>query len=158
MTIDVNIDQAIRRSDFAKVIDVPSSGPRLTSILNGLHEEGIPFIYRSDGFLRNGRGRIYADREDCERALEVVKEYRTRSDQPRTPYFPGSLIAAERDGYWAVIESLEKRIIQQALTASKGNQSEASRRISLDRVTLIRKMKDYGLDKKFPRKPGRPRH
>jgi len=43
------------------------------------------------------------------------------------------------------VEAFERGVIARALTASTGNQSEAARRLGTSRVTLIDKIKKYGL-------------
>lgn len=44
------------------------------------------------------------------------------------------------------IELLEKGMIEGALRANDGNQSNASKQLGIHRNTLQRKMRDYGLD------------
>jgi DNA-binding NtrC family response regulator len=43
------------------------------------------------------------------------------------------------------VEAFERSVIARALTASRGNQSEAARRLGTSRVTLIDKIRKYGL-------------
>jgi len=43
------------------------------------------------------------------------------------------------------VEAFERNLITAALTRSKGNQSEAARRLGASRATLIDKIKKYGL-------------
>jgi two-component system response regulator AtoC len=43
------------------------------------------------------------------------------------------------------MEAFERSIVARALSASGGNQSEAARRLSMSRVTLLDKLKKYGL-------------
>jgi len=43
------------------------------------------------------------------------------------------------------VEAFERSIVNRALDACGGNQSEAARRLRISRVTLIDKMKKYGL-------------
>jgi two-component system response regulator AtoC len=43
------------------------------------------------------------------------------------------------------IEALERRVIAWTLTAVSGNQSEAARRLGLNRGTLIERVRKYGL-------------
>jgi two-component system response regulator AtoC len=49
------------------------------------------------------------------------------------------------------VEAFERGVIARALDASSGNQSEAARRLGTSRVTLIDKLKKYGLATKSPR-------
>lgn len=46
------------------------------------------------------------------------------------------------------VEAFERNLVARALDATGGNQSEAARRLGVSRVTLIDKMKKYGLEKK----------
>jgi DNA-binding NtrC family response regulator len=46
------------------------------------------------------------------------------------------------------VEAFERGLVARALEATGGNQSEAARRLGVSRVTLIDKMKKYGLEKK----------
>lgn len=46
---------------------------------------------------------------------------------------------------------VERELIANALRESKGNISEASRRLGIERTKLLRRMRTYGLDKR-----GRP--
>jgi DNA-binding NtrC family response regulator len=50
------------------------------------------------------------------------------------------------------IELLEKSLIQRALASTGGNQSAASKMLGIHRNTLQRKMMDYQLDSKHPRR------
>ncbi len=43
------------------------------------------------------------------------------------------------------VEAFERNVIARALTAAAGNQSETARRLGVSRVTLIDKLKKYGL-------------
>jgi two-component system response regulator AtoC len=49
------------------------------------------------------------------------------------------------------VEAFERNLVVRALEGSHGNQSEAARRLGISRVTLIDKMKKYGL---APRRGG----
>ena len=53
--------------------------------------------------------------------------------------FAGNILLQE------AVEILETRMIQRALEASGGNQSQASKRLGIHRNTLLRKMLEYGL-------------
>jgi DNA-binding NtrC family response regulator len=53
--------------------------------------------------------------------------------------FSGNILLQE------AVEILETRMIQRALQASAGNQSQASKRLGIHRNTLLRKMVQYGL-------------
>jgi two-component system response regulator AtoC len=46
------------------------------------------------------------------------------------------------------VEAFERGLVARALDATGGNQSEAARRLGVSRVTLIDKMKKYGLQSK----------
>jgi two-component system response regulator AtoC len=46
------------------------------------------------------------------------------------------------------VEAFERGLVGRALDATGGNQSEAARRLGVSRVTLIDKMKKYGLEKR----------
>ena len=46
------------------------------------------------------------------------------------------------------VEAFERGLVGRALDATGGNQSEAARRLGVSRVTLIDKMKKYGLASK----------
>jgi len=46
------------------------------------------------------------------------------------------------------VEAFERGLVARALDATSGNQSEAARRLGVSRVTLIDKMKKYGLEKR----------
>jgi DNA-binding NtrC family response regulator len=46
------------------------------------------------------------------------------------------------------VEAFERGLVARALDATGGNQSEAARRLGVSRVTLIDKMKKYGLEKR----------
>jgi DNA-binding NtrC family response regulator len=46
------------------------------------------------------------------------------------------------------VEAFERGLVARALDSTGGNQSEAARRLGVSRVTLIDKMKKYGLEKK----------
>jgi len=52
--------------------------------------------------------------------------------------------------YDRLLPLFEKPLIETALDATGGNQSEAARRLGVSRVTLIDKMKKYGLGQKRP--------
>ena len=43
------------------------------------------------------------------------------------------------------VEAFERGLIAKALTAARGNHSEAARRLSTSRATLLDKIKKYGL-------------
>lgn len=49
------------------------------------------------------------------------------------------------------VEAFERGLVARALDATTGNQSEAARRLGVSRVTLIDKMKKYGLSSKSSR-------
>ena len=49
------------------------------------------------------------------------------------------------------VEAFERGLVGRALEATGGNQSEAARRLGVSRVTLIDKMKKYGLSSKTSR-------
>jgi two-component system response regulator AtoC len=49
------------------------------------------------------------------------------------------------------VEAFERGLVARALEATGGNQSEAARRLGVSRVTLIDKLKKYGLSGKAPR-------
>jgi DNA-binding NtrC family response regulator len=49
------------------------------------------------------------------------------------------------------VEAFERGLVARALDATGGNQSEAARRLGVSRVTLIDKMKKYGLSSKISR-------
>jgi two-component system response regulator AtoC len=49
------------------------------------------------------------------------------------------------------VEAFERGLVSRALDGTGGNQSEAARRLGVSRVTLIDKMKKYGLSSKSPR-------
>ncbi|MEZ4359123.1 MAG: sigma-54 dependent transcriptional regulator [Kofleriaceae bacterium] len=49
------------------------------------------------------------------------------------------------------VEAFERGILARVLEATGGNQSESARRLGVSRVTLIDKMKKYGLSSKGPR-------
>ena len=46
------------------------------------------------------------------------------------------------------VEAFERGLVARSLDATGGNQSEAARRLGVSRVTLIDKMKKYGLGKR----------
>ena len=46
------------------------------------------------------------------------------------------------------VEAFERGLVARALDGTGGNQSEAARRLGVSRVTLIDKMKKYGLNAK----------
>ena len=46
------------------------------------------------------------------------------------------------------VEAFERGLVARALDGTGGNQSEAARRLGVSRVTLIDKMKKYGLSSK----------
>ena len=49
------------------------------------------------------------------------------------------------------VEAFERGLVARALDGTGGNQSEAARRLGVSRVTLIDKMKKYGLSSKISR-------
>jgi two-component system response regulator AtoC len=57
-----------------------------------------------------------------------------------------SSAAASGGSFRAQVEALERSLLQEALSASHGNQSEAARRLGLSRVTFLDKLKRYGID------------
>jgi two-component system nitrogen regulation response regulator NtrX len=56
--------------------------------------------------------------------------------------------AADGGSLSEMIESYERRLIQQALEAAGGNMAEAARRLSTDRPNLYRRMKRLGIQRK----------
>lgn len=59
--------------------------------------------------------------------------------------------------FWRRVRRLETVMITKALLRTRGNVSEASRDLGLDRVTLIRKIRRYHLRRFTHRIQGRPR-
>jgi DNA-binding NtrC family response regulator len=63
---------------------------------------------------------------------------------------PSSSAAAastlDAGSFRAQVESLERRLLAEALSVAHGNQSEAARRLGLSRVTFLDKLKRYGID------------
>jgi len=53
---------------------------------------------------------------------------------------------AAQNVYKDVLNDAENILLQEALKASKGNKSKAARTLGINRLTLIRKLKDFGLD------------
>jgi DNA-binding NtrC family response regulator len=54
--------------------------------------------------------------------------------------------ALDAGSFRAQVESLERRLLVEALSVAQGNQSEAARRLGLSRVTFLDKLKRYGID------------
>ena len=59
---------------------------------------------------------------------------------------PTTAPAAQGGSFRAQVETLERNLLQSALQAAGGNQSEAARRLSLSRVTFLDKLKRYGIE------------
>ena len=62
---------------------------------------------------------------------------------PRAGRAPGNLI----DTLGKTYEQIERAVFEAAIRAAKGNRSEAARQLDLHRQTLIKKLKDYGLER-----------
>ena len=57
----------------------------------------------------------------------------------------GAPVSEEEGGIKARVAAFEAQLIREELSRCGGNQSEAARRLKISRVTLIDKMKRYGL-------------
>jgi two-component system response regulator AtoC len=71
--------------------------------------------------------------------------------EPVEPSTSSTTIASDGDGLRARMATFERDIIEQALKGSRGNNSEAARQLGITRVTLLDKMKRYGLGGYAPR-------
>lgn len=69
---------------------------------------------------------------------------------PNDPYghkiMNGSVLTLEENGQFRDIHSLEKSIIESAISYYHGHMSEVARRLKIGRSTLYRKINDYGID------------
>lgn len=84
-----------------------------------------------------------------------VRTILVQSD-PAPPLFPDpSFFASEPEPMSATISTIERKMIQKVLEESQGRISEAARTLSMSRITLWRKMRKYGLDKRNPLNPER---
>ena len=66
-------------------------------------------------------------------------------DQPTAPLVEGAGSPDDGPSLREQVEAFERNLIARALQAAGGNQSEAARRLQTSRVTLIDKLKKYGL-------------
>ena len=59
-----------------------------------------------------------------------------------------NLLYGEKKGviYKAIIESIEKPLIEQALERTEGNQLKAARNLGINRNTMRAKIKKFGID------------
>jgi len=59
-----------------------------------------------------------------------------------------SLLYGEKKGviYRAIIESIEKPLIERALERTEGNQLKAARNLGINRNTMRAKIKKFGID------------
>lgn len=59
-----------------------------------------------------------------------------------------NLLYGEKRGiiYRAIIESIEKPLIEQALERTEGNQLKAARNLGINRNTMRAKIKKFGID------------
>ncbi|MCI0340023.1 MAG: sigma 54-interacting transcriptional regulator [Planctomycetales bacterium] len=81
---------------------------------------------------------------------------RVRSPDAEVPGAPGTEELRTR-GFWHLVQEYETQIITEGLRACRGNQAAAARYMKMDRITMIRKMRQYGLFRGLNRKRGRPR-
>jgi DNA-binding NtrC family response regulator len=58
----------------------------------------------------------------------------------------GEEAAGEPEGEFETLEALERRQIARALDATKGNKTQAAKRLGIDRMTLYSKIRRHGLD------------
>jgi DNA-binding NtrC family response regulator len=84
-----------------------------------------------------------------------VADYQaTGNSSPSLPALPASLFEqAEREmangrSLRDQVEAFERGLLSRAIDASAGNQSEAARRLGISRVTMLDKVKKYGLNPK----------
>jgi two-component system response regulator HydG len=65
-------------------------------------------------------------------------------EQPDQPDEPEARAGAPSN-LRAQVEAFERGLVEQALRGAAGNHSEAARRLGMSRVTLLDKLKKYGL-------------
>lgn len=65
-----------------------------------------------------------------------------------------ALRAAKKSDYWAVVHNFEAALIRRAVVEARGNRSLAARNLRLDRITLIRKIREYDIKGIPPAKRG----
>ena len=76
--------------------------------------------------------------------LKYLSHYREKTFVPYVEIGPNGLNLNE------LIKNLEKNLIEQALIKTNGNKNKASKLLSLNRTTLIEKMKKRSIGNKFP--------
>jgi DNA-binding NtrC family response regulator len=76
--------------------------------------------------------------------LNFLSHYREKTFAPYIEIGPAGL------NLNGLIKNLERNLIEQALTKTNGNKNKASKLLSLNRTTLIEKMKKRGIGNKFP--------
>ena len=87
----------------------------------------------------------YLDQRQAPRAAPPLADHDDADAHPAHP--PGNDLAMElplRDQ----VEAFERGVVARVMEATGGNQSEAARRLGVSRVTLIDKLKKYGLTRR----------
>ncbi len=144
-----------RREDIPVLIDhfVQSYNVRFNKSVRGLTEEARRALESYDWpgnvrELRNAIERAMILQDDGLLSLDLfplrIAEYR---GEPRPVSGNGGLRIPDTG---INLYEVEKQLIQQALVKAGGNQSRASRLLSITRDTLRYKMKKYGLRKGYP--------
>ncbi|MFZ0429796.1 MAG: sigma-54 dependent transcriptional regulator [Acidobacteriota bacterium] len=142
-----------RRDDIPVLIDhfIDLYNERFNKAVQGLSEEARKALDTYDWpgnvrELRNAIERAMILQDNGRLTLDVfplrIAEYK---GEPRSSGFNGLKIPDSGINLYDV----EKQLIQQSLIKSGGNQSKASRLLSITRDTLRYKMKKYGLRKNF---------
>jgi DNA-binding NtrC family response regulator len=87
----------------------------------------------------------YLEQRHAPRASAPLADHDDADAHPAHP--PGQDLAMElplRDQ----VEAFERGVVARVMEATGGNQSEAARRLGVSRVTLIDKLKKYGLTRR----------
>jgi two-component system response regulator AtoC len=112
--------------------------------------------------IENTIARLLTLSEGGEIGLDALARIERRVSKPVASHVPNELEPAgianpaspsgsDGDGLRSRMATFEREIIEKALKASRGNNSEAARQLGITRVTLLDKMKRYGLGGYAPR-------
>ncbi len=91
-------------------------------------------------------GNVRELRNVIDRALVVATgQTITREDLPQRILRDASLLEDENLPFRDRIRQIEIQLMSEALRRSRGNQSEAAKRLNMPRRTFVSKLREYGL-------------
>ena len=117
-------------------LDAPSMGPELLTRLNNYPWPGN--VRELENFVE--RSVIMCGTPDCT-CIELPAHEEARPER--------QLLRSAREHQWSLAE-LEREYILDVLQSNEGQRKRAARMLGIDRRTLYRKLKEYGLNSRFP--------